>query len=748
MGGVSVRGAAMPKKIALFVSLFATLFATLAASAGAQTDTWLEVHTPHFLIVTNSTEKEGYVVARQFEGMRSVFQRVFPDAELDRAASILVFAVKDKRTLRELEPEVYLSKGQVNLVGLFLSAPEKNYVLILPNAPGVKPYAPIYHEYAHFVFSLRPQWMPLWLSEGIAEYYQNTEILDDKVRLGKADAYVQSVLERNALLPPATLFTVDQHSPYYHEEDKGSIFYAESWALTHYIKDKDDIEGGHRLTDYLDLLQTKVDPVAAATQVFGDLNQLQQDLKKYAVSAQYAVGEISGSTDVDESFFTVQTLTQLQADNLRAEMLAHEGRASEARELVRGVLHEEPANVAARETMGYLALRDEKFDEARKWYQEAIKLDGQSFTAHYFFALASLKGRMPDKAARASVEESLRTVMKLNPSFALAYDALAMFYAQRGTNLAEAHELIETAVKMAPGVPEVRVDESQVLFAMNKNREAQDVLEIALKMAHTPEQTAAVENVLRSLQKFEAARSKTGQPKVTLLPRSGKAATAGTGQGATAGETPARAIYSPGVEYTEEAKEARLEGVCVVTLIVGVDGKPSNIVVTKKLGMGLDEKAVEAVRKWKFEPGRRYGKPVITHLTLQLGFKLFGVSSQKFFDLSEKATAGDSAAEFELAKAFFEGREIGKDESQGMVLLERAARGGLTQAEFQMGERIYGDGNNAEKYVEAYLWYAMAQRGGAEQAEAKVSELEARMTPDQLAEAQKRLENWPATPSK
>lgn len=208
--------------------LFVSLLATFAPSAGAQTDTWLEVHTPHFLIVTNCSEKEGRRVARQFEGMRSVFQRVFPDAELDRAASILVFAAQDKRTLQELEPEVYLSKGQLNLVGLFLAAPERNYVLILPNAPGVRPYAPIYHEYAHFVFSLRPQWMPLWLSEGIAEFYQNTEILDDKVRLGKGDPYLQSVLERNPLLPLPTLFAVDQHSPYYHEEDKGSIFYAES----------------------------------------------------------------------------------------------------------------------------------------------------------------------------------------------------------------------------------------------------------------------------------------------------------------------------------------------------------------------------------------------------------------------------------------------------------------------------------------------------------------------------------------
>lgn len=734
----------MFKRIALFVSFLATC----APSAGAQTDTWLEVHTPHFLIVTNSNEKEGRRVARQFEGMRSVFQRVFPDAELDRAASMLVFAVQDKRTLQEFEPEAYLAKGQLNLVGLFLSAPEKNYVLILPNAPGVRPYAPIYHEYAHFVFSLRPQWMPLWLSEGIAEFYQNTEILDDKVRLGKGDPYLQSALERNPLLPLPTLFAVDQHSPYYHEEDKGSIFYAESWAMTHYLKDKDDLEGGHRLTDYLDLLQTKVDPVAAATQVFGDLNQLQQDLKKYAVSAEYTISEISGSTDVDDSPFTAQTLTQAQADNLRAEFLAHDGRETEARALVQGVLHEDAANVAARETMGYIALRDQKFDEARKWCQEAIKLDSQSLLAHYFLALASLRGGMPDKAARASVEDSLRVVIKLNPSFALGYDALAMFYAQRGTNLPEAHELIEKAVQMAPGVPEVRVDEAQVLAAMNKNEEATDVLNMALKMAHTPEQTAAVENILQSLQKFEAARSAMGGQKVVLLSRSGTPVANGTGQGSNTAETPARAIYAPGVEYTEEAKEAKLEGVCVVSLIVGTDGKPSNIVVTKKLGMGLDEKAVEAVRKWKFEPGRRYGRPVTTHLTLKLGFKLFGADTEKFFDLSEKAKAGDADAEFELATAFFEGREIAKDESQGMVLLERAARSGLTQAEFQMGERTYGDGNNAEKYIEAFLWYALAQRSGAEQADTKIRELEARMTPDQLSEAQKRLENWPAAPPK
>ncbi len=68
------------------------------------------------------------------------------------------------------------------------------------------------------------------------------------------------LLRQEHLLPLATLFTVDYNSPYYHEENKGSIFYAESWALTHYLEVKDTRENTHRLTDYAKLVSQKVDP--------------------------------------------------------------------------------------------------------------------------------------------------------------------------------------------------------------------------------------------------------------------------------------------------------------------------------------------------------------------------------------------------------------------------------------------------------------------------------------------------------
>ena len=135
-----------------------------------------------------------------------------------------------------------------------------------------------------------------------------------------------------------------------------------------------------------------------------------------------------------------------------------------------------------------------------------------------------------------------------------------------------------------------------------------------------------------------------------------------------------------------------------------------------------------------------------THLTLTLQFKLFG--NHKILDLSERIKAGDAAAEFELANAFFAGTDIPQDESRGAALLERAARDGLAEAQFQMGERTYGDGGNRENYVAAYVWYVLAQRGGFERSQAKAAILAAEMSPEQLSEARKRLDNWTSPSAK
>ena len=84
-----------------------------------------------------------------------------------------------------------------------------------------------------------------------------------------------------------------------------------------------------------------------------------------------------------------------------------------------------------------------------------------------------------------------------------------------------------------------------------------------------------------------------------------------------------RVLYQPDPEYSEEARKAKYEGTVVLGLIVGPDGRPHDIRVSRSLGLGLDEKAVEAVRLWKFEPARKNGQAVSVQINVEVEFRLY-----------------------------------------------------------------------------------------------------------------------------
>ena len=84
-----------------------------------------------------------------------------------------------------------------------------------------------------------------------------------------------------------------------------------------------------------------------------------------------------------------------------------------------------------------------------------------------------------------------------------------------------------------------------------------------------------------------------------------------------------RAIYAPDPEYSEEARKAKYQGTCVLWLVVGPDGRPREIRVARTLGLGLDEKAIEAVKTWKFEPAMKDGRPVAVQINVEVTFHLY-----------------------------------------------------------------------------------------------------------------------------
>jgi TonB family protein len=84
-----------------------------------------------------------------------------------------------------------------------------------------------------------------------------------------------------------------------------------------------------------------------------------------------------------------------------------------------------------------------------------------------------------------------------------------------------------------------------------------------------------------------------------------------------------RAIYAPEPEFSEEARIKKFQGEVTLLVTIGADGRPRNLTVVRSLGMGLDQKALDAVRTWRFDPAKKDGRPVAVQMNIIVNFHLF-----------------------------------------------------------------------------------------------------------------------------
>jgi TonB family protein len=82
------------------------------------------------------------------------------------------------------------------------------------------------------------------------------------------------------------------------------------------------------------------------------------------------------------------------------------------------------------------------------------------------------------------------------------------------------------------------------------------------------------------------------------------------------------AIYKVEPEYSEEARKAKFQGTVVLSIVIDEHGLPTNFKVVRPLGLGLDEKAIEAVQKWRFLPGKKDGHAVAVIASVEVNFRL------------------------------------------------------------------------------------------------------------------------------
>jgi Tfp pilus assembly protein PilF len=478
---------------------------SLTVPAGAtKKDAWVEVLSPHFTVVSDAGEKEARRIADQFEQIREVFQNAFPKLRADPGKPVTIFALKNEDSMKALLPAYWEMKDHMRPAGLYIPGEDKHCVVVRTNIRGDHVYAVVYHEYAHALENLNFQELPLWLAEGVAEFLGNSKIHESYVEIGAPAPHHLQVLQENKLIPLDVLLQVDGTSPYYHEENRASLFYAESWTLVHYLMMDPEAQQKQLLVKFLATYQAEGNSVEAARKSFGDLRKFAQVMELYSRQDRFLVGRVNTTVHGNPKGYSSRALAPAEENALRGDLYTRTHRPKEAKAALDAALREDPKLPQVHEALGMFALSQQQTEKAEAEFTEAVHLNSNSFLAYYFSARARMRYDMNTPDATENVAADLEKAIRLNPQFAPGYEALSALYSLRPGTVDKAIVAGRRAIQLEPGTLNYAVSYGYVLLRVGRVSDARAMAVRILAAAKSPEDQSAARQLLEVVESREA----------------------------------------------------------------------------------------------------------------------------------------------------------------------------------------------------------------------------------------------------
>jgi tetratricopeptide (TPR) repeat protein len=468
-------------------SALVSLLSIVTTAAWAGEEPWKEVRSPHFRVLTNGSPVEGRKVAHEFEQLRWVFTNRFPGARIESGSPLLIFAARDEETARKLDPTVYKRMGG-NMAGEFHHGWEKQFALVrLDTFGGDGAKEVVYHEYTHTILHLNSHWLPAWLDEGMAEFYGYTRFEGHKIYLGAPTVRVR-ILRGRQPDPIEKIISVNHGSPIYNSE----FFYAESWALVHFLIYGPRMDGGKKLDQLFQLLQQRVEQKKAIQQVFGPFGPLDQKLVSYMLQPTFTTTVLKTAPEIDDKVFAVRELSVAETEAELGGFYLGEFNHAAARLQVEQALKDDPKLGLAHELMGFLDFSDGKDGEAATEFAQAFALNGTLYLSLFDKTMLSPMAISNDVGDINAFGRALGNVLQLNPDFAPAYVQLARL-ALRENDLPSALAVSRRAEDLEPSRAGYHLLTGQILRRMGKGAEAADTAIYVADRWFGPDHDEAVE---------------------------------------------------------------------------------------------------------------------------------------------------------------------------------------------------------------------------------------------------------------
>ncbi len=279
--------------------------------------------------------------------------------------------------------------------------------------------------------------------------------------------------------------------------------------------------------------------------------------------------------------------------------LSRAGKDKDARKAFEKVTKLLPEKAEPHIGMAYLFISAGKLSEAEREALRAIALNASNAEAHYALGLIALR-----QNAHAKALEEAEATLKLNPRFASALllktEAAVELYVAASAETSEKYHALNQS---APAISPVERAEINKLL-----KEAAESVETYLKLSPSSPDAARLQEQAETLRQQSVAVSQSDVPFVYTFSEV---------------TTKAQILSKPEPSFTEQARNKGITGTVQLRVLLSFDGRVRHILVTKGLGGGLTETAVEAARKIKFSPAIKDGRRVSQFVTIEYSFNIY-----------------------------------------------------------------------------------------------------------------------------